>query len=217
MRAVFVGVFLAGCVMAVGLVEPGARGEEKPKPPKAPGKGYVLRAVAVGDVYKAVRFRRATGEAWELLDGAWQKLEDAAAPPAGEYEVHLLPADPLLAIRIDRATGATWLTRKGKWVRVKEPAMKPGAPKRGPGFDIRHVGLGDQLHVVRFHATTGETWHVNRNAYEALAESTAVAAGEFDITLIAGKEDWMGFRIDRKAGTSWLLLGRKWVKAKEPE
>jgi hypothetical protein len=216
MRAVS-GLLLGGCLAVAALLGPAARGDDKPM---TPVKGYELRIVNVGDSYHGVRFKPATGESWQILGGRWKKLEDAAAPPAGDYDIVVVPTESFLAIRIDRATGTTWLSKGGRWVEVKEPAPpKPGAPavKRGPGFAVRHVRLGKELHIVRFHGKTGEAWHVNRDAFETLGETGAVPPGEFDVKLIAGEDNWMGFRLDRKTGMTWLLQANKWHLAKEPD
>ncbi len=214
MRPVTAVVVLAGCLAISG---PGGL-HAQDDAPKAPGKGYALRIVAVGDVYKGVRFKPATGEAWELLAGRWEKLAEADPPPAGDYEVFVVPVDPLLALRLDRKSGATWLGRGGKWTRVKEPPPpKAQGPAPGPGFSLRHVRLGQELHVVRFHTRTGDSWHVGRDGFEPLGEFGPVAAGDFDLTLIAGGKNWMGFRQDRKGGTTWLLRANTWHLVAEPE
>jgi hypothetical protein len=217
MRTGVAGVVLAGWLAGAG---PGGRvagADEKPAPP---AKGYELRVVTFGDAYHGIRFKPATGESWRILNGLWEKLDEAAAPPAGEYDITLIPAASLLAVRIDRATGATWLLRKGKWNPVKEPPPpKPGAPAKpaGPGYALRHIVVGDQLHAVRFHTKTGEAWHLGGDTFEPLAEFGKVPAGDFDITLIAGDKDWMGFRLDKKAGTTWVLQANIWQVVAEPE
>lgn len=205
-----VGVVLVGVLCGGWL----SGADEKP----APAKGYELRIVAVGDSYHGIRFKPDTGESWNLLNGRWEKL-DAAPPPAGDYDVTIIPAESLLALRLDRTSGATWLLRKGKWNAVKEPPAPADAPApkpRAAGFAMRYVTVGDQLHVVRFHAKTGETWHLKGESFEPLAEFGKVAAGEFDLTMIASKRDWMAFRIDRKAGTTWLLQANIWQEVTEP-
>jgi hypothetical protein len=210
MRTRVTSVVLLGCFACVM-----ARADEKPA---APAKGYELRVVAVGDVYHGVRFKPTTGESWKILNGRWEKLDEAAAPPAGDYEITIIPAESLLAVRLDRTGGTTWLLQNAKWTAVKEPPAKPGAPKPpGPGFAMRHITVGDQLHIVRFHTKTGATWHVGGDTFEPLAEFGKVPAGEFDLTLIASKKDWMGFRIDRKAGTTWILQANIWQEVTEPD
>ena len=202
------------CVIILALVGLAARADEKPA---APAKGFELRVLAVGDTYHGIRFKPATGESWKMINGVWEKLAEVAAPPAGDYDITIIPAEVLLAVRVDRATGSTWLLQKGKWNPVKEPPADPKAPKPGPGFAVRHTVVGDQLHVVRFHAKTGATWHLAGDAFEPLAELGKVPTGEFDLTLIASKKDWMAFRIDKKAGTTWLLQANIWQKVTEPE
>jgi hypothetical protein len=212
MRACLAVVVLMGWLIGAGR----AGADEKP----AAGKGYELRIVAVGDTYNGIRFKPTTGESWKVLNGRWEKLEEAAAPPAGDYDVVLIPAEVLLAVRIDRATGSCWLLTKGKWNPVKEPPAKPGAPAAkapGEGCALRHIIVGDQLHVVRFHTKTGSTWHLAGDAFEPLGEFGKVPAGDFDLTMIASKKDWMAFRIDRKTGTSWLLQANVWHEITEPE
>jgi hypothetical protein len=213
MMSVGLGSLLVGVLLCGRLAA-----DEKPVAP-AP-KVYELRIVAVGDSYQGIRFKPSNGEAWQILNGQWEKLEETAVPPAGDYDVIIIPADSLLALRIDRTTGATWLLTKGKWSPVKEPPLKPGAPAAkpaGPGYALRHVRLGDQLHVLRFHTTTGATWHIGADTFEPMAEAGKVPAGDFDLTLITGTKNWMGFRLDRKSGTTWILQANIWQKVAEPE
>ena len=211
---------MRACV-AVGVlvgwfIGSGRAADEKP----AAGKGYELRVVAHGDTYNGIRFKPATGESWKILNGRWEKLEEAAAPPAGDYDITVIPAEILLAVRIDRATGACWLLTKGKWNPVKEPAAKPDAPAAkapGVGCALRHIVLGDQLHVVRFHTRSGETWHLSGDTFKPMGEFGKVPVGDFDLTMIASKKDWMAFRLDRKSGKSWLLQANLWAEITEPE
>lgn len=184
---------------------------------KPAAKAFELRTVGVGDTYKCVRFRPGTGEAWQLLDGQWEKLEEAAAPPAGDYDVFLIPAGTLLAVRVERTTGATWLVQGGKWLPIKEPPAKGNAAKPAPGYSVRHTRVGDQLHIVRFHAATGAAWHLAGDKYVTLGETGPVPAGDYDVTMVAGQKDWMAFRIDRTSGKTWLLQANKWNAATEPE
>jgi hypothetical protein len=202
-------------ILAAVWVGP-ARADDKP----TPGKGYELRVVTFGNTYHGIRFKPTTGESWMMLNGRWEKLDETAAPPAGDYDITIIPAETLLAVRIDRATGTTWLLNRKKWTAVKEPAPKrDAAPAKppGPGCALRHIVLGDQLHVVRFHTKTGATWHLDGDTFEPLAEFDKVPAGDFDVTLITGKKDWMGFRIDRKTGTTWILQANLWQAVTEPE
>jgi hypothetical protein len=212
MRACVAVVVLVGWLVGVG---PARAADDKP----AVGK-YELRVVAHGDTYNGIRFKPTTGESWKVINGRWEKLDEAAAPPAGDYDVIIIPAEILLAVRIDRATGSCWLLTKDKWNPVKEPAAKPDAPAAkapGAGCALRHITVGDQLHVVRFHTRTGATWHLAGDKFEPLGEFGKVPAGDFDLTLIASKKDWMAFRVDRKTGASWLLQANIWAEITEPE
>jgi len=198
-----------GLTMA-GLVGPAARGDGKPNEP--PPRVYELRVVAVGDTYKGIRFKRADRGVVAACGRPLGEVSGGfAPPPAGDYEVHLIAADSLLAIRLNRTTGATWLIRRGKWTPIKEPPLKPGAGAPRPWPRVRppaHPG-GRPAARRSIPPATGETWHVNGNAFEMLGETGPVPGGEFDLTLIAGKKDWMGFRLDRKTGKTWLLAGEK--------
>jgi hypothetical protein len=207
-------LFVGGCFALAGRCGSAAGGDDKPA---MPGKGYDLRVVNVGDAYKAIRFKSATGESWQLVNGRWETLQEVAAPPAGDYDILLIPAETLLALRLDRATGATWLVQGGKWRQIKEPPAKADAPapKPGPGYALRHVRLGNQLHVLRFHTATGAAWHVNGGTFDLQRETGPVPAGEFDLKMIAGQESWMAFRWDRKS--TWLLQANQWDMAAEPE
>jgi hypothetical protein len=217
MRVAVTILLVGGCCAVAGLPGPASGGDDKPA---MPAKGFELRVVNIADTYKAIRFKPATGESWQLLNGRWQKLEEAAPPPAADYDVLLIPADPLFALRLDRASGATWLIQAGKWTSIKEPpAAKPGAgaPKPDSEYALRHVRLGNQLHILRFHTTTGAAWHVNGGAFELQRETGPVPAGEFDIKMIAGEENWMAFRLDRKSGKTWVLQANQWDLAAEPK
>jgi hypothetical protein len=212
MRAHVAVVVLVGWLIGVGR----AGADEKP----AAGKGYELRVVAHGDAYNGIRFKPTTGESWKILNGRFEKLEEVAAPPAGDYDVVIIPAEILLAVRIDRSTGSCWLLAKSKWNPVTEPAPKLGAaPAKAPGPDcaLRHIVVGEQLHVVRFHTKTGETWHLSGDTFAPMGEFGKVPAGDFDLTMIASKKDWMAFRLDRKSGKSWLLQANIWAEITEPE
>src|SRR5688500_12428324 len=120
-------------VVLVGLIGVGRAGvDEKP----AAGKGYELRVVAHGDTVNGIRFKPTTGESRKILNGRFEKLEEAAAPPAGDYDVVVIPAEILLAVRIDRSTGSCWLLTKSKWNPISEPAPKAGAsPAKATGPD----------------------------------------------------------------------------------
>jgi hypothetical protein len=210
MRACVAVAVLVGWLMCIER----AAADEKPA-----AKGYELRIVAHGDTYNGIRFKPTTGESWKILNGKWEKLEEVAAPPAGDYDVTVIPAEILLAVRIDRATGTSWLLTKDKWNPVKEPAPKPDAPAAkppGPGCALRHIIVGEQLHVVRFHTKTGASWHLRDDTFAPLTEFGKVPAGDFDLTLIAGKKDWMAFRLDRKSGMTWLLQANIWQEVTEP-
>src|SRR5262245_66692021 len=129
MRTGITAVIMLGCFACVA-----AQADDKTPPPPAAAKGYELRVVAAGDVYHGIRFKPTTGESWKILNGKWEKLDEAAAPPAGDYEIVIIPAESLLAVRFDKTSGTTWLLQDGKWTAVKEPPAKPGAPKPpGPG------------------------------------------------------------------------------------
>jgi hypothetical protein len=216
MRTAITALLLGGCFALAGPGGSAAGGGK----PAMPAKGYELRVVNVGEVYKAIRFKPATGESWQLLGGRWEKLPEVAPPPAGDYDVLLIPAESLLALRLDRATGATWLVQGGRWTPIKEPLpAKPGAqaPRPGPLYALRHVRLGNQLHVLRFHTKTGTAWHINGGTFQQQREIGPVPAGQFDVKMIASQANWMAFRVDRKSGKTWLLQANQWDLAAEPE
>lgn len=208
MRAYMTALLVGGFFTLFGL--PAARGDDAPA---VPAKGYELRVAVTGNAYTSIRFKPATGESWHLLNARWQKLEEAVPPPAGDYDVLLIPAQALQALRLDRATGATWLVRDTRWVPVQEPApAKLGAPaaKPGPGYALRHVRQGDQLHVLRFHTTTREAWHINEDEFTLQGETGPVPAGEYDIKMIAGESaGWRSGWIRSRArpGCCWGTSG----------
>jgi hypothetical protein len=192
---------LVGCCFGLpGLQAQSPRGDDKPV---GTAQGFALRVVGVGNQYQTVRFKPSTGESWQLQEVQWVKIEEVAAPRAGDFDIVLIPSRSLLAVRFDRAGGGTWLIRGQKWIPIKEPRPNPLAPaKPGPGYEVRHVRQGDQLHIVRFHTTTGMAWHLKGSTmeFEPLTESGPVPAGEYEVSVIAGEESWMAFRLDRKSG-----------------
>jgi hypothetical protein len=191
-------------------------------------KPFEVRMLKLGDTYQGVRFKPATGETWQIRGDKWEKLAEGEAPPAGEYDVILIPAGEIfVALRLERATGATWLMAARKWNRIKEPAAKEKEKEKekekakmaraGQGFELRHFRVGEQLHVIRFHRGTGAAAHIERDAYEALAETGPVPAGDYDITIITTETQWMAFRLEADSGSFWLLRKNQWDKASEPE
>ena len=197
-----------------------AAGQEADRAAAPARKGYELRMLGVGNTYQGMRFKLATGETWQIAGGRWLKIPEAGPLPAGDYDVLLIPAgESFLAVRIDRSGGATWLFQARRWNRVGEPpaGAKPNGPgARGGGYRLRHARVGDRLHVLRFHTRTGAAV-VETDAYQDLAETGPVPPGDYDVTMIAGEDDWVAFRIDRSTGTTWLLRARQWVKVDEPD
>lgn len=192
---------------------------------KAPvRKPFEVRLVRIGETYQGIRFKPATGEAWQIRGDKWDKLAEGEAPLAGDYDVILILADEkLLSLRVERATGATWLLGAGKWNRIKEPAAKDKEKEKEKiargrqGFELRHLRLGDSLHVVRFHRGSGAAWRIERDSYERLAETGPVPAGDYDITLMATDTNWMAFRLEADSGAYWLFRKNQWDKVTEPE
>ncbi|GIW79552.1 MAG: hypothetical protein KatS3mg105_1359 [Gemmatales bacterium] len=86
-------------------------------------KNYEIRLVRVGNTFQGIRFRPATGEAWQIVVDKWESIResDAAPLPSGDYDVVLVAGEnDLTAFRFDHVTGATWILQGRKWVRVRE-------------------------------------------------------------------------------------------------
>lgn len=150
----------------------------------------------------------------------WEKLPEAAALPAGNYEVVLIPTEKsFLAIRFDRNTGATWLFQARQWNKVKEEGVPAGKKEQPATADhaIRYVRVGNQLHFLRFNAKTGATATIQVDTYQVLAETGPVPLGDFEVTMIGTNEKWIAFRVNRASGSTWLLKDRKWFRANEPK
>src|SRR5262249_8873879 len=107
MRVAQRSVALAGGVILVTLAV--AAGEVAP--------AFQLRIVRVGDTYQGLRFHSTTGEAWQIGGEQWRKVPEMDAPPAGEYDITVIPTDSgFIAVRFERVAGATWLLRNKQWV-----------------------------------------------------------------------------------------------------
>jgi hypothetical protein len=196
-----------------------AVGQEAP----VASKPYAMRLVRVGDSYQGVRFKPATGQTWQIVAGRWDPIAEDEVAPAGDYDVTLIATDKdFTAVRLERVTGATWLLQARKWNRVKEAAgpkakEPPPAGVLGKGYELRHIRVGDQAHIVRFHAGTGAAAHIQRDTLRPLAEAGPVPPGDFDVTMIATDQNWMAFRLDRTTGATWLLKANTWIQVREPE
>ena len=70
---------------------------------------------------------------------------------------------------------------------------------------------------MRFHIGTGAAAHIQRDTFRPLGETGPVPPGDFDITMVATDQNWMAFRLDRAAGTTWLLTANTWKLVREPE
>jgi hypothetical protein len=151
------------------------------------------------------------------------KIKEMAVCPAGEYQIALIPNENAFqAIRMERLTGATSLLSNSQWNLVKEPAGAAPLPARkavrDKGYELRHVHVGNQLHVLRFHAGTGAAAHVAGDAYETYPETAGPPPiGSYQVTLIATKDTWMAFRFDQSSGATWMLRANQWDKVAEPE
>lgn len=115
-------VAAAACFVLSWLVSgPGASAQKDGGKAKGP-EDYELRILRVGDTFQGIRFRRTTGEAWQISVDRWEKIPEAAPVPAGNYDVLMIGTDmDFTAFRWDRATGATWHLKGRRWVKVKEP------------------------------------------------------------------------------------------------
>ncbi len=181
---------------------------------------YEMKILQIGDTYQGVRFKPATGEAWQLARDRWEALPESGPVPAGDYDVLMITAgDRLVVVRFDRATGGTWMLRSRKWSPFQEPSPAPGAaaPAGSGRYEVRYARAGDHLHLIRFDPRTGACAKVEGNAYQSLAESGPVPPGDYDVTIVATEQTWMAFRVDRSTGTTWLMSNNRWQKVREPD
>jgi hypothetical protein len=216
-------------VLASGILGPGLMAQPpKPDPPAAvkrdgPARpAYEMRMLQMGDTYQGIRFKPATGEAWQIVRDRWEKLPETGPVPAGDYDLMLIPAkDTLVAIRFDRATGATWMLQSRKWSAFQEPAAAPGGGRPAaagpPRYEVRYALAGENLHLVRFDTRTGASAKVEGDTYQTLAESGPVPPGDYDVTVVATGKTWMAFRVDRSTGATWLMTNNRWQKVGEPD
>src|SRR5262245_34287483 len=164
----------------------------KSEPASAP---YKIELVKIGNTYQGLKYRPATGEAWQIVVDKWEKISEMANCPAGEYQITLIPDENgFQAIRMEILTGTTCLLRNRKWNPIKEPDIEKPAPvpkaaRDGQAYELRHVRVGNQLHVLRLHTGTGAVAHIAGDAYETYPEPAGpVPAGKYEVTMMATKD-----------------------------
>jgi hypothetical protein len=116
----------------------GPGGIVRPAPEK-----YLFRSLRLEGGYSVLaRVNVTTGEVWYaaiggtkdgLLRPRWTRLEDAAPPGLGDYDVILAPVNhPTVrweVIRVDRASGNAWYYDVSRWAPLPAPAP-PDRPKK---------------------------------------------------------------------------------------
>ena len=107
----------------------------------APSKTEAYSVVTVqmgGHSYDAIRWNRATGEAYLLRGQAWRKIPEAdrdAVLPKGTYEVQFIALlNDWGAIRINTATGDSWTMADGQWIAIRSAPATNTQPDL-PAFD----------------------------------------------------------------------------------
>ncbi len=117
--------FLAGCFLVCGLAlnwsaPRAAAQKEDPKAEKVPP--YTFTFTVMGEAIHTLRLKISTGESWLTSGSKWMKIAEAAAIPAGDYEVAMITTDKdFTAIRFDRKSGTMWQLKDRKWTKIEEP------------------------------------------------------------------------------------------------
>lgn len=85
---------------------------------------YDVRIVlSSNNTWYGVRFKPATGEAWQCTNMKWQKIKETELLPLSVYEVtmHGDGQTGMICVRIDTRSGRTWDLDNGEWKLVAEP------------------------------------------------------------------------------------------------
>jgi len=87
----------------------------------APETDYHVEIVQMSaDNFQAVRYEAFTGRAWQIRNGDWEVIADAAAPPRSRYVIKLIAlAGDWGAVRYDVKSGRSWRASDGAWVEMK--------------------------------------------------------------------------------------------------
>lgn len=69
-----------------------------------------------------IKFSPGKGEAWQLRENEWNRIGEAGAVPAGDYDIVMAEAanNAYYAFRLDRTTGRTWFLQENRWNENKE-------------------------------------------------------------------------------------------------
>lgn len=83
---------------------------------------YHVELVNSNQGYKAIRFDKQTGEAWESVSGNWIKIIDENSLPKANYKVYLTMSNDgsWVAIRFEMISGKSWIIDGDKWVEMNE-------------------------------------------------------------------------------------------------
>lgn len=93
---------------------------------------YEFRQIRIEDGSReTVRFNVKTGESWynwTTTQPIWSRVpETSGTPPAGNYDVMLLPGitkDTAWTLRVDKISGKAWNFGANGWEEFKEPAAE---------------------------------------------------------------------------------------------
>ncbi len=106
------GFLVLACVLSFLELRPYAFAQ---KVEGAGRKDYELRLFRAGRAFEGIRFRVSTGETWVMAGDRYEKVAEADAVPAGDYDVSLLAdEDHSVVFRLDRFSGTTWLLKDRK-------------------------------------------------------------------------------------------------------
>ncbi|MGE3806384.1 MAG: hypothetical protein AB7K24_17075 [Gemmataceae bacterium] len=80
--------------------------------------------------------------------------------------------------------------------------------------DARFVRVGNTTHGVRFKTASGEAWLLAIDKWQKIAEDGKLPAGDYEVFLVGGENDFSAYRFDHKTGATWTLspTDLKWVR-----
>src|SRR5262249_39083261 len=84
------------------------------------------------------------------------------------------------------------------WLAAGTPAFaqkaEPAPAKAAKVYELRMIRVGDMYEAIRFKVATGESWLAEGGKWEKIPETGDVAAGDFEVTMVATEKDFVAMR-----------------------
>jgi hypothetical protein len=86
-----------------------------------------------------------------------------------------------------------------------------------PKYQIAMAVVGDdRWFAIRYDVTTGKTWRMVEDKWEAMPDPAPLPAGHYEVHVLPLKNDWGGLRLEVISGRAWQARESAWVEINAP-